>query len=93
MTTISIASRPWSTLSSMMTGAVATICRSADIVLLGVSRTSKTPLSMYLAYQGYKVANVPLAHGMEPPKSIYEVDSNAPLRPDFDRRCDFRNSR
>ena len=33
----------------------------ADIVLLGVSRTSKTPLSMYLAYQGYKVANVPLA--------------------------------
>ena len=46
----------------------------ADIVLLGVSRTSKTPLSMYLAYQGYKVANVPLAHGMEPPKSIYEVD-------------------
>ena len=46
----------------------------ADIVLLGVSRTSKTPLSMYLAYQGYKVANVPLAHGVEPPKSIYEVD-------------------
>ena len=46
----------------------------SDIVLLGVSRTSKTPLSMYLAYQGYKVANVPLAHGMEPPKSIYEVD-------------------
>ena len=46
----------------------------ADIVLLGVSRTSKTPLSMYLAYQSYKVANVPLAHGMEPPKSIYEVD-------------------
>lgn len=46
----------------------------ADIVLLGVSRTSKTPLSMYLAYQGYKVANVPLAHGTEPPKSIYEVD-------------------
>lgn len=47
---------------------------AADIVLLGVSRTSKTPLSMYLAYQGYKVANVPLAHGMEPPKSIYKVD-------------------
>lgn len=46
----------------------------ADIVLLGVSRTSKTPLSMYLAYQGYRVANVPLAHGVEPPASIYEVD-------------------
>lgn len=46
----------------------------ADIVLLGVSRTSKTPLSMYLAFQGYKVANIPLAHGMEPPASIFEVD-------------------
>lgn len=46
----------------------------ADIVLLGVSRTSKTPLSMYLAFQGYKVANIPLAHGMEPPSSIYAVD-------------------
>lgn len=46
----------------------------ADIVLLGVSRTSKTPLSMYLAFQGYKVANIPLAHGMEPPQSIFEVD-------------------
>lgn len=46
----------------------------ADIVLLGVSRTSKTPLSMYLAFQGYKVANIPLAHGVEPPASIYDVD-------------------
>ena len=46
----------------------------ADIVLLGVSRTSKTPLSMYLAFHGYKVANIPLAHGMKPPSSIYDVD-------------------
>ena len=46
----------------------------ADIVLLGVSRTSKTPLSMYLAFHGYKVANIPLAHGMEPPASLYDVD-------------------
>lgn len=46
----------------------------ADIVLLGISRTSKTPLSMYLAFQGYKVANIPLALGMRPPQSIYEVD-------------------
>lgn len=46
----------------------------ADIVLLGVSRTSKTPLSMYLAFHGYKVANIPLAPGMEPPASIFEVD-------------------
>lgn len=46
----------------------------ADIVLLGISRTSKTPLSMYLAFHGYHVANIPLALGLEPPKSIYEID-------------------
>lgn len=46
----------------------------ADIILMGVSRTSKTPLSMYLATSGYKVANLPLAPGMTPPKQIFEVD-------------------
>ncbi|MDO5032518.1 pyruvate, water dikinase regulatory protein [Corynebacterium sp.] len=46
----------------------------AEIVLIGVSRTGKTPLSMYLAYQGYRVANIPLAHGMEPPASLADVD-------------------
>ena len=47
---------------------------SADIVLLGVSRSSKTPLSMYLSQQGYKVANVPLDFQTEPPKQIFDVD-------------------
>ncbi len=46
----------------------------ADIVLLGVSRTSKTPLAMYLAFKGWSVANVPLARGIEPPHQIFEVD-------------------
>lgn len=46
----------------------------ADIVLIGVSRTSKTPLSMYLAFQGYKVANVPLAVGMTPPPELFDVE-------------------
>ena len=46
----------------------------ADIVLIGVSRTSKTPLSMYLAFKGYRVANVPLAPGMEPPSQLFELD-------------------
>ncbi|MCL2631533.1 MAG: kinase/pyrophosphorylase [Coriobacteriia bacterium] len=46
----------------------------ADIVLIGVSRTSKTPLSIYLATQGYKVANVPLASGIEPPEQIFKLD-------------------
>lgn len=46
----------------------------ADIVLIGISRTGKTPLSMYLAHQGYRVANIPLATGVEPPASLFEVD-------------------
>lgn len=46
----------------------------ADIVLIGVSRTSKTPLSMYLAFKGYRVANVPLAPGMAPPTELFELD-------------------
>ena len=46
----------------------------ADVVLVGVSRTSKTPLSMYLAFKGYKVANVPLADGVEPPRELDDTD-------------------
>lgn len=45
----------------------------ADIVLVGVSRTSKTPLSMYLAHKGYRVANVPLVKGIDPPGELFEV--------------------
>lgn len=45
----------------------------ADIVLVGVSRTSKTPLSMYLAHQKYKVANVPLVPELKIPKQLYEI--------------------
>lgn len=45
----------------------------ADIVLIGVSRTSKTPLSMYLAHKGIKVANVPLVPEVEPPAEIYKL--------------------
>jgi regulator of PEP synthase PpsR (kinase-PPPase family) len=46
----------------------------ADIVLIGVSRTSKTPLSMYLAFKGYLVSNVPFAPGVEPPEQLFQVD-------------------
>src|SRR6478752_4187158 len=46
----------------------------ADIVLVGVSRTSKTPLSIYLGYLGHKVANVPIVKGIEPPKELFELD-------------------
>jgi len=48
--------------------------QDADIVLVGVSRTSKTPLSIYLGYLGHKVANVPIVKGIEPPKELFELD-------------------
>jgi regulator of PEP synthase PpsR (kinase-PPPase family) len=47
----------------------------ADIALVGISRTSKTPLSTFLAQQkGLKVANVPLVLGVEPPVELDQVD-------------------
>ncbi|MBW2287411.1 MAG: kinase/pyrophosphorylase [Deltaproteobacteria bacterium] len=48
----------------------------ADIVLVGISRSSKTPLSMYLAQRGYKVGNVPIVPGVEPPRELVELDPN-----------------
>lgn len=45
----------------------------ADIILLGVSRTSKTPLSQYLAHKRLKVANVPLVPEINPPEELYRV--------------------
>ncbi|MGH3048903.1 MAG: pyruvate, water dikinase regulatory protein [Gaiellaceae bacterium] len=45
----------------------------ADLVLVGISRTSKTPLSIYLGYLGYKAGNVPLVKGIEPPPELFEI--------------------
>ncbi len=45
----------------------------ADLVLIGVSRTSKTPLSQYLAHKRIKVANVPLVPEVEPPPQLFKV--------------------
>jgi [pyruvate, water dikinase]-phosphate phosphotransferase / [pyruvate, water dikinase] kinase len=45
----------------------------ADIVLIGVSRTSKTPLSQYLAHKRLKVANVPIVPEVEPPEELFKV--------------------
>jgi [pyruvate, water dikinase]-phosphate phosphotransferase / [pyruvate, water dikinase] kinase len=55
-------------------GAAARELPEADVVLVGVSRSSKTPLSMYLAYLGYKTANVPIVKGIEPPAELWKVD-------------------
>ncbi|MCL2525797.1 MAG: kinase/pyrophosphorylase [Coriobacteriia bacterium] len=48
----------------------------ADVVLIGVSRTSKTPLSMYLAHRGLKTANIPLTLETEPPEQLFELESS-----------------
>ena len=47
---------------------------SADIVLVGVSRTSKTPLSLFLSNKGWKVANIPLVYDIPPPETLLKVD-------------------
>ncbi len=48
----------------------------ADIVVTGVSRCGKTPLSVYMSMFGWKVANVPLVKGIDPPKELFEIDKN-----------------
>lgn len=48
--------------------------KNAEIILTGVSRSGKTPLSVYLAMYGWKVANIPLVHGIDPPKELFEID-------------------
>ena len=67
----------------------------ADIVLVGVSRTSKTPLSIYLGYLGYRAANVPLVKGIDPPAELFDI---APakiigLKIDAKRLAEIRKNR
>lgn len=46
----------------------------ADLVILGISRTSKTPLSMYLSQQGWKVVNIPIILGFQIPDELFAID-------------------
>lgn len=46
----------------------------ADVVLIGVSRTSKTPLSIFLAHKGYKVANLPILPEVKPPDELFQAN-------------------
>lgn len=48
--------------------------KEAEIILTGVSRAGKTPLSVYMSMFGWKVANVPLVLGIDPPKELFTVD-------------------
>jgi regulator of PEP synthase PpsR (kinase-PPPase family) len=67
----------------------------ADIVLVGVSRTSKTPLSIYLGYLGHKAANVPVVKGIAPPQELFAVDPAkvVGLTIDADRLSEIRRAR
>lgn len=69
--------------------------READIVLVGVSRTSKTPLSIYLGYLGHKAANVPVVKGIEPPPELFRIDQRkiAGLTIDAERLAEIRSVR
>src|SRR5262249_25387316 len=67
----------------------------ADIVLVGVSRTSKTPLSMYLGSLGYKTANVPVVKGIAPPSALFQIDATkiVGLTIDAERLSEIRKQR
>jgi hypothetical protein len=67
----------------------------ADVVLVGVSRTSKTPLSMYLGYLGYKAANVPVVKSIEPPKELFDIEPGkiVGLTIDPNRLAEIRRAR
>src|SRR5262249_3469516 len=67
----------------------------ADVVLVGVSRTSKTPLSIYLGYLGHKAANGPVVKGIAAPQELFEVDQArvVGLTIDPDRLAEIRRAR
>ena len=67
----------------------------ADVVLVGVSRTSKTPLSIYLGYLGHKAANVPVVKGIAPPADLFTVDQRkiVGLTIDPNRLVEIRRAR
>jgi hypothetical protein len=69
--------------------------KKADLVLVGVSRTSKTPLSTLLAQRGLKVANYPLVLGVAPPRELIEApqDRVVGLTIGIEQLCEIRQAR
>ncbi len=67
----------------------------ADIVLVGVSRSSKTPLSIYLSMRGWKVANIPIIDGVDPPDELFSINQRAivALTIHIDRLVEIRKVR
>jgi len=68
---------------------------TADVVLLGVSRTSKTPTSIYLANRGYKTVNIPLVLDQKIPQDLYSNNASCivGLVADPERLSDIRRNR
>ncbi len=69
--------------------------KKADLVLVGVSRTSKTPLSTVLAQRGLKVANLPLVLGVAPPAELFEAPQEriVGLTIGLEHLCQIRQAR
>lgn len=67
----------------------------ADVVLVGVSRSSKTPLSIYLSMRGWKVANIPIVPGVAPPPQLQQIDQRriVAVTIDPDRLREIRRNR
>jgi len=64
--------------------------READILILGVSRCGKTPLSIYLGQRGFKVANLPLVRSLSIPSQLYEIDQSKIFALTIDARHLFK---
>jgi regulator of PEP synthase PpsR (kinase-PPPase family) len=67
----------------------------SDIVLVGISRTSKTPLSIFLSHKGWKVSNVPLVLNVPPPPELFKIDQKkiVGLTIDLDKLAKIRKNR
>lgn len=67
----------------------------ADLVILGISRATKTPLAIYLAYRGYRCATIPVVKDQQIPQKIYELDAKklVGLIPNPERLVSMRANR
>src|SRR3546814_4941808 len=67
----------------------------ADVVLAGVSRSSKTPTSIYLANRGYKTANIPIVVESPPPPALFSLENTlvVGLTTSADRLIQVRRNR
>lgn len=77
-------------------GKIITDLNKSDVILVGISRTSKTPTSIYLANRGYKVSNIPLVPNKEIVNEVIEASTNVctiGLVCDVNRLSDVRRNR